>query len=212
MPCKNSKQIQPGKQTIMANTSTAYTGNEVTKTALVSNQLRQKTDLGSTPVSTVTFNEFGDGRDITTVLTLTNFVVGALASAAANLAVGNIAYTFPAGAHFTTVAYKSISLTCPGTAVAVDLGIGSLIGSGANAVLSGVGATAEDYLTGVATTTSSTGGTAVAQLVAVTAAIATNVAANVKNVFLNGAAGWNANNTSNLLANGVIVLKWTIMS
>ncbi len=72
--------------------------------------------------------------------------------------MGNIIYTLPAGAQYTLVAYKNISLKAAGTAVAVDLGIGSLIGSGAQSVLSGVGATAEDYLTGVATTTSSTGG------------------------------------------------------
>lgn len=196
----------------MANTPTAYTGQETFRNALVSNYLRAKTNIGSVPVSTISVNEFGDGKDFTTELTLTNFIVGALASAAAALAVGNIIYSFPAGAHFTTVAYKSISLTCPGTAVAVDLGIGSIIGSGAQSVLSGVGATAEDYLTGVATTTASTGGTAVAQLVAVSAAIATNIAGSVKNVFLNGAASWNADNTSSLLATGKVVIKWTIMS
>lgn len=198
----------------LTDTITAYSNNEVTKTALVSNQLRQKTPLGSTPstISTVTTVEYGDGRDITTELTLTNFVVGALAGAGAALAMGNICYTFPAGAHFTTVAYKNISLTAAGTAVAADLGIGSIVGAGAQSVLSGVGATAEDYLTGVATTTGASGGTAVAQLVAVTATIATNVAASVKNVFLNAAGTWNADNTGNLTATGTIVIKWTKMS
>lgn len=168
--------------------------------------------LTTTPVSTSVLTEFGDGRDITVVCTLTDFVVGAMAGAAAALAVGNIICVLPAGAQFITVAYKSISLKCAGTAVAVDLGVGSLIGSGANAVLSGVGATAEDYLTGVATTTSSTGGTAVAQMVGVTAAIATNIAGSVKNIYLNGAATWNANNTGNLTAVGSVSIKYTLMS
>lgn len=198
----------------ITNTVNAYSNNETAKTAIASNYIRAKTAIGSTPstISTITAMEYGDGRDFTTVLTLNGFVVGALASAAAALAVGNIIYTFPAGAHFTTVAYKSISLTCDGTAVAADLGIGSLIGSGAQSVLSGVGATAEDYLTGVATTTGASGGTAVAQLVAVTSAIATNVAANVKDVYLNAAGTWNANNTTPLTAVGTVVIKWTVMS
>ncbi len=199
----------------MANTPTAYSGNETPKTALVSNYLRAKTNLGSTPVATVTFNEFTDGKDVTTVLTLTNFIVGALAGAGAALGVGNIVYAFPAGQHFELVsALKSISLTCAGTAVATDTGLGSVIASGAVSVLSGT-ATFEDRLTGQTINTAVGGGAEVSALTAATAGIGTgislNVAASVKNVFLNSAGTWNANNTGNLLCNGVIVLKWTIM-
>ena len=43
-------------------------------------------------VSTVAIQEFGDGRDITTVLTLTDFIVGELAGAGAALGLGNIVY------------------------------------------------------------------------------------------------------------------------
>jgi len=198
----------------ITNTVTAYSNNETAKTAIASNYVRQKTAIGSTPstISTITTVEYGDGRDITVELTLTNFVVGALAGAGAALAMGNIIYTLPAGAQFTTVAYKNISLTAAGTAVAVDLGIGSIVGTGAQSVLSGVGATAEDYLTGVATTTGASGGTAVAQMVAVTATIATNIAASVKDIFLNGAGTWNANNTGNLTATGLVTIKYTLMS
>lgn len=198
----------------MANTPTAYSGNETTKTALVSNYLRAKTALGSTPVSTVTFNEFTCGKDVTTVLTLNNFVVGALAGAGA-LALGNIVYTYPAGQHFELVsAFSSLSLTAAGTAVATDTGLGSVIASGAVNVLSGT-ATFEDRLTGQTINTAAAGGTAVSALTAATAGIGTgislNVAASVKNVFLNSAGTWNANNTGNLTATGTIVLKWTIM-
>lgn len=171
--------------------------------------------LCTTPVSTVTIAESGDGRDITTVLTLTDFVVGALAGAGAALGVGNIVAAFPAGAHLELVYYQSLSLKCPGTAVAVDLGLGSVIATGAVNVLSGT-STFEDRLTGQATTTSSTGGTAVAALLGATAGIGTgislNTASSVKNVFLNGAGTWNANNTSNLTATGTITIHWTKMS
>lgn len=195
-------------------TPNQYSNNITSKSALSSNYVTQLTDIGTVPssISTITCREYGDGRDITAELTLNGFVVGALAGAGAALAMGNIIYTLPAGCQFVTVAYKNIALTAVGTAVAVDLGIGSVVGSGANATLSAVGATSEDYLTGVATTTAAAGGTAVEQMVGVTAAIATNVTASVKNIFLNGAGTWNANNTGNLTGSGLVTIKYTLMS
>jgi len=166
-------------------------------------------------VGTVSIVEYGNGKDVTTVLTLTNFIVGALAGAAASLGVGNIVYAFPAGQHFELVnSFSSIVLTAAGTAVATDTGLGSVIASGAVAVLSGT-ATFEDRLTGQTINTASGGGAAVSALTAATAGIGTgislNTASSVKNVFLNSAGAWNANNTGNLTATGTIVFKWTIM-
>lgn len=196
-------------------TPTAYSGQETTKTALVSNYLRAKNNIGSAPVSTVTFNEFGDGKDITVVLTLTNFIIGALAGAAAALGVGNIIYAFPAGQHLELVySFSNLSLTAAGTAVTTKTGLGSVIASGAVAVLSGT-ATFQNRVTAQDIATAPTGGAATSALVAATAGIGTgislNVAASVKNVFLNSAGTWNADNTGNLTASGVIVLKYTIM-
>lgn len=180
------------------------------------NTLRHRVNLGTTPVGTVSIVEYGDGKDVTTVLTLTNFIVGALAGAAANLGVGNIVYAYPAGQHFELVySFSNIVLTCAGTAVATDTGLGSVIASGAIAVLSGT-ATFEDRLTGQTINTAAGGGAAVSALTAATAGIGTgislNVAASVKNIFLNSAGAWNANNTGNLTASGTIVLKWSKMS
>lgn len=171
--------------------------------------------LVTTPVSTVAVTEFGDSKDITTVLTLTDFIVGALAGAGAALAVGNIVGAFPAGQHFELVySFSSLHLKAAGTAVTCKTGLGSVIASGAVAVLSGT-ATFQDRLTAQDIATDPAGGTAVSALKAATAGIGTgislNVAASVKNVFLNAAGTWNANNTGNLTASGVIVLKWTKM-
>jgi hypothetical protein len=59
------------------------------------------------------------------------------------------------------------------------------------------------------------GGAAVNAMAAATAGIGTGIAMNKvgdeKSVFLNSAGTWNANNTGNLTASGVIVLKWTDM-
>lgn len=171
--------------------------------------------LVTTPVSTVSIREYGDGRDMTTVLTLTDFVVGALAGAGAALRVGNIVAAYPAGAHLELVYYQSLSMKAAGTAVNTDTGLGSVIASGAGATLDGT-ATFEDRLTGQTLATAAAGGTAAAALTGATAGLGTdialNVAASVKNVFLNSAGTWNANNTGNLTATGTIVLKWTKMS
>ena len=182
---------------------------------ITAESIRHRVALGTTPVGTVSIVEYANGKDITTVLTLTNFIVGALAGAGAALGRGNIVYAFPAGQHFELVSSLSaIVLTAAGTAVATDTGLGSVIASGAVSVLSGT-ATFEDRLTGQTINTAAGGGAAVSALTAATAGIGTgislNVAASVKNVFLNSAGTWNVNNTGNLTASGTIVLKWTRM-
>lgn len=183
---------------------------------LMSDSLRHRVNLGTTPVGTVSIVEHGNGKDVTTVLTLTNFIVGALAGAGAALGLGNIVYAFPAGQHLELVSsLSSLVLTAAGTTVSTDTGLGSVIATGAISVLSGT-ATFEDRLTGQTISAEAAGGAAVSALTAATAGIGTgislNVAGSVKNVFLNSAGTWNADNTGNLTATGTIILKWTKMS
>jgi len=185
-----------------------------TLTSPIINQSTQ-TVLGTTPVGTVSITEYASGKNVATVLTLTNFIVGALAGAGAALGVGNIVYVYPAGTHVEGEAYFNLSLTCVGTAVTTKSGLGSVIATGAVSVLNGT-STFMDRLTEQSVATASTGGTAVIALAHTTAGVSTgialNVAANVKNVFLNSAGTWNSNNTGNLTATGTIVLLWTRVS
>lgn len=171
--------------------------------------------VGTTPVGTVGIQEFGDSYQKTTVLTLTNFIIGALPGAGANLAIGNIVYAFPAGEHLELGYSYNIALTAAGTGVAANTALGSVIGSGAVNTLAGT-ATFMDRLTQQAITTAAGGGTAVVKTTVATAGalagIAINAAASVKNVFLNAAGAWNANNTGNLTATGTIILAWQRMS
>jgi len=170
---------------------------------------RLSAPLVTTPVSTVTVEEYGDGKDMTTILTLTDFIVGHIPAAAAALSIGNIVATFPTGVHIEDTLFQSLSLKLPGTVVNADLGLGSVIGSGTNAVLSAVGTTSEDRLTGQTVPTAPTGGTATVALVrANVAGISLNVAASVKNIFLNAAGTWNVDNHANLTATGTIIIKW----
>jgi hypothetical protein len=168
----------------------------------------QMTALGSSPVATSVVAEYGDGKRITTVLTLTNFIVGAL-NGAVSLALGNICYSFPAGVHLFLTSYFSLSFTCASTATTGKCGLGSTIGTGAITTLS---TTMEDYVIDTTAVTGATGGAASVTMVAPTAGfgtgIALNIAASVKDVYLNAAASWAAGNTGNLTATGTIVLNW----
>lgn len=173
-----------------------------------------RANYGTTPVGTVTIKEYGDGRDITTTLTLANFIVGAL-NGDVDLAIGNIVYAFPAYQHIELAySFYNIVLTAAGTAVAADVGLGSVIASGAVTALNG-DPTFEDRITGQTINTAAGGGAAVSALTAATAGVLTGIALNgtgaVKNVFLNAAGNWNADNTGNLTASGTIVIKWTVM-
>jgi len=197
------------------------TNNTTVKTALQTESVISKTALGSNPtgLSTITTAEYSTGRDVVTVLTLNNFVIGTIPAANAALGVGSIIYSFPASPsqHFELVyGMSSLVLTLPGTANAAAItGLGSVVASGAVSVLSGT-ATFQDRMTGQTLATASTGGAASSALVAATAGIGTgislNVAASVKNVFLNCAATWVINNAGSLTASGQIILKWTFRS
>ncbi len=185
----------------------------VDATGVSTNSVKAQTAIGTTPVGTVTIVEYSTGRDVLVELTLTNFIVGALAGAAAALGVGNIVYTVPAGQHLELVySLSSIVLTCVGTAVSTDTGLGSVIATGAVSVLDGT-ATFEDRLTGITITTAAAGGAAASSIAGATAGIGTGIAVNgtgaIKNVFLNSAGTWNANNTGNLTASGKIYMKYS---
>jgi hypothetical protein len=217
-------QIGAGSVTVAAGTGATITGpitltrytptKYIAYTASTYTATGSAAPVGTTPVGTVTIQEYGDAYSKTAVLTLTNFIVGALAGAGASLGLGNIVYTFPAGEHVEISYFQSLSLTAAGTAVNATTGLGSVIASGAISVLSGT-ATFQDRLTGQVIPTAAAGGavtnkTAVATAGALTG-IAINAAASVKNVFLNSAGVWNANNTGNLTATGTIVLAYQRM-
>ena len=193
-------------------TPTSITTGAIAGTTFTGNVLNMVTPLVTTPVSTVTILEKGDGRSFTTTLTLTNFIVGHIPAELANLTVGNIVAAFPAGTHIEEAYYQSLSLKLPGAAVVADLGLGSVLGVGVHALLSDADAGAEDRITGQSTSTDVAGGTTVAALIKTsTSGIAVNIPTSVKNVFLNGAGSWAAVNHGDLTASGIIVLKWTLM-
>ena len=166
-----------------------------------------------TPGTGVTALEIGDGYNHTTILTMTAQALDPPTAGAAE-AHGHLLYTFPAGVHVHEVTYMDIALQGGGTVDTdtPDVGIGSVIGSGANATLNAVGATSEDYITGQTATNCSGTATVVGPVGAVAGVltgISLNGAADVKAVYLNYADTWAGADT--LAATGTVVLKWTTL-
>lgn len=177
--------------------------------------------LGTVTTSaTTTVVEYGNAVDHLTVLTLTAFAVGTVPDNA-SLGIGASLYTFPAG----TIAVENTSMKGGFTgAVSVttptpEIGLGTVIASGAVSVLSGT-ATFEDLMDG---NTSGIGGDTVAPDIAgttfyktssYTAPICIKTSGGKSHtVFLNCAAVW-----ADVAApgagtfTGVVTLKWRIVS
>lgn len=169
--------------------------------------------------ATCTMITYSTGKDMVTVITLTDYIIGPLAGAAAAkvLVPPQALFVFPTGAHVLLVTSCSLALTAAGTAQTPDVGLGSVAGDGsANATLNLSAAGAEDIMTGFTGGDTSTHAVVANGPVGATAGVLTGIALNavggVKNLFLNAAATWAADNTGNLTATGTIVIKWTRMT
>ena len=133
---------------------------------------------------------------------------------AGNIICGGLIYTFPAGAHLHSVTAGNIAFTGDAgiQGDTPDFGIGSVIGTGAFAVLGGT-ATFEDYVNGSAAADCNGTPNPIA-MVGATAGLHTGISfnqgADVKAVHLNAAANWSAASVA-LLVSGNIVLKWSTM-
>lgn len=166
------------------------------------------TDGAGTANTGVTAAEYGSGIAHTTVLTLADLTFGVTDDGAA-LASGYLVYTLPAGVCRIKSASYSIGVTVAGggtpTTDTPDMGVGTALAAGANALLSSAGATTENIITGQ--TVNDLAGTVEQVSVAVNLMIATGGA---HTIYLNIADTW-ADMTpddSALVANGVIVIEW----
>lgn len=184
-------------------------GIEKGSTVLTGAQLNSD-NAGTVGAATVVATEYGDGINHQTVLTLTDFIVGA-PGAGANLAIGNKIYSFPAGVHSHKTSRFNLGLTVGGvTTDTPDIGLGSVIGAGAIAVLNGT--TMEDYIAGQTWAVALDGTLQACAPLGASAGIMTGISLNdtgdVKDVFFNAADGWNAGVTGNLTVSGTIILNW----
>jgi hypothetical protein len=158
-----------------------------------------------TAEATVSAVHYGDGLNMTAVLTLVNtpLTVGV----SANLGVGALLYTLPAGACLVRDAYMSVGLS--GVTITndtPDVGLGTVIASGAIAVLGGT-ATFEDIITGQ--TAANTNGTATVKGSGPTAGAPLEITtAGAHTIYFNAADGWGANTDAAGLLNGTVVISY----
>lgn len=160
-----------------------------------------------TPNTGTTAVEYGDARNHVTVLTVAT-TLPAIAGGA-NLAVGKLLYTMPAGACVIHAAKMSLAITQSQgniTADTPDGGLGSVIGSGVVATLDGT-PTFEDILTGQ--TFNDCNGTAEVKTVANQPMVMETGAAHT--VHFNVADGWAASGDAAAGLAGTVILHWVFM-
>jgi len=153
----------------------------------------------------ITANVSGNGPVRTVTLDLVNVTIDAIA-ATANEAVGVLLYTLPAGANIIESAHMNIALTNTDGDVDADtpeVGVGTVIATGAVAVLGGT-ATFENILTGTAATDVT--GTATVLTESKTDIVVASAGAHT--IHLNIADGW-ADADAGIIANGKIIVKYT---
>ncbi len=159
------------------------------------------------PETGVTAVEEGNEFSHRTTLTVANTVVLPAIAGGADLGVGVLVYTLPAGAINIYGAYMSMALDeADGniTADTPDVGVGTVIATGAVNVLGGT-STFEDIITGRAA--ADCNGTATVDAVAdQPLAIAPSEA---HTVYFNAADDWAASGEANCPVLGTIVLHWT---
>lgn len=169
-------------------------------------EMQNRNQIG-TPSTGVLADERGDRNAHRTILRIQS-ALPAIAGGA-NLAVGKLLYTFPAGEIIVRAASMSAAIkqtTGNITADTPDVGIGTVIGSGVVAVLGGT-ATFENILTGQ--TAADCNGTATVKTVS--DQVLTIATAGAHTVYLNVADGWAASGDTGALIYGTVVLDWAFM-
>lgn len=152
----------------------------------------------------LTAREYGSSHTHCTVLSLSGATLPAIAGGA-NLGVGRLLYTFPAGAIRVTSSQINVSITQTQgniNADTPDVGLGTTIASGAVALLSGTAAF-ENILTGQ--TAADCNGTATLKTVDTSLVIESSGA---HTVYLNVADGWAASGDTGARLNGTVTLHW----
>jgi hypothetical protein len=151
----------------------------------------------------------GDGVHMRSTFTLTAFAIGNSADNVA-LAVGAAFATLPAGVEAITLARMSVGVTIAdaNTAQTPELGIGNVVGSGANATLGAVGAGAENIIEGSAVADCAGTAEVVNQVPTAGKSLIINVG-DAHALYLNVAATWaDMDAVAALTADGTIVIDW----
>lgn len=157
----------------------------------------------------VTAVETKSGLQHATKLTFSALAVAPIVGAA-DEAVGKLLYTLPVGAILVRAAHMNVALTDTADLIDADtpeVGLGTTIGSGANATLGAVDAAAENIIVGQVA--DDVNGTYLS--VGITNQGFVIPASGDKGVYLNVADGW-AGADAGLKVSGSVVLEWVSIS
>jgi hypothetical protein len=202
-------ELEPSDGTLSADVIsevTAATGVTIDGVLLKDGYIVDSQGTANTGVTAVTY---GGGKDFVTVLTVAVTNAVDVADNAA-LADGYLLYTFPAGPIAVLAASMSMALTlAEDTTATADIGLGTVIASGAVSVLGGT-ATFENILTGQTAANASgtpTVKTVVNQHLAIEAAGAHTVHLNIADTWADTAG---ADLTGDIA--GTVVIKWSLLA
>ena len=181
-----------------------FTGNQTIPATICTANLGT-VGSGSTVV------EYGDGYSHTSVITVNTTLPNI--PGGASLGLGKLLYTFPSNAHALWVSYMSMAITQTTghiNANTPNVGLGTVIASGAISVLSGT-ATFQDIISG--TNAANCTGTATVNALAPTAgAPFIKLSGGTHTVFFNAAAAWAASGDPAALLTGTVVLNWNFLN
>lgn len=187
--------------------------------SVTASSIKHSTAFG-TPAVNVTTQEYGDGRHITTTLSFSGLVLGA-PTAGGNSAHGVLLHTLATTGitHLVKAIMVEVGLTVGGvTTDTPDVGLGTVIASGAVATLDGTG-TFEDIITGQTWDKALNGTTdRFAFLpgggVAIEAGVVPIIeaAGSATPIYLNVADGWDAGVTGNLTASGTVIIEYILVT
>ena len=176
------------------------------KAALVDSVKQLQTNANNGTVEAgVTAVHYGDGVNVTAVLTLTN--VPLTVGNSVSLGVGALIYTLPAGACLIRDAYMSVGISGVSTTTDTpDVGLGTVIASGVVATLDGTG-TFENIITGQ--TAANTNDTASVKGTGPTAGNPLEITTGgAHTVHFNAADAWGANADASGLLKGTVVISY----
>jgi len=160
-----------------------------------------------TAATGVTATEQGDGYNHVTFLAI-DTTLGAIAGGAA-LGLGKLLYTLPAGVQMIEAAYMNVAITQSQgniTADTPEVGLGTVVASGAVSVLSGT-ATFENILTGQVATDCN--GTPTVKTLIPTANVPLiRQAGDAKTIYFNVADNWAASGDAAAAVTGDVTIVW----
>ena len=194
-----------GTGAVVLSTSPAFT-TQITTPKVITSGNNGTANTGVTAV------EYGDGYQHTTILTVSQ--VDALTTAdLASIADGYLLYTFPAGAIIINYAYMSMGMTATTEQLGdtPDVGLGTVIATGAVALLNGT-ATFENIITGQ---TAVADGTAEIKTALPTAGVPFIIeSGDAHTIHFNVADAWADDTSTDLTANiaGTVVIVWSFIN